>query len=294
VLDWRLDHTSSASPAEFPTATRQATRRRGHPHRATLAAIARDGTPQRDRRPLPAGAGRKVAQPHPSRLRRHPACIVGGRRSAGTGRPPRGSALVAHSRSTTPTIREPGPSDNQHRPSDAAHAHEVRGAAATWAALGAASRLRPEPLTLAARPINTAEVGLGGLSPNPKIPIKRRGARSAPRVVLQRGPLRVGTRRDALRDPASGTSRSIRAGLTRHLTTPMLRCIKMYVRLARARGGSPVASARLLEMSGHRCLSRTAVQRPYSDVGEADAPADTAATTVTDPRRTDQWRPDSA
>jgi hypothetical protein len=58
----------------------------------------------------------------------------------------------------------------------------------------------------------------------------------------------------------------------------------MSVRLARARGESPVASACLLEMSGHRCLSRTAVQRPYSDVGEADAPADTAATTVTDPK----------
>ena len=179
-------------PAEFPTATRQATRRRGHPHRATLAAIARDGSPQRDRRPLPAGAGRKVAQPHPSRLRRHPACIVGGRRSAATRRPPRGSALVAHSRSTTPTIREPGPSDNQHRPSEAAHAHVVRGAAATCAALGAASRLRPKPLTLAARPISTAEVGFGGLSPNPLIPIKRRGARSAPRVVL---PARAATRR---------------------------------------------------------------------------------------------------
>ena len=53
---------------------------------------------------------------------------------------------------------------------------------------------------------------------------------------------------------------------------------------------SPNGGAR----SGHRCLSRTAVQRPYSDVGEADAPADTAATTVTTRRRTNEWRPASA
>jgi len=46
--------------------------------------------------------------------------------------------------------------------------------------------------TLAARPINTAAVGLGGLSPNPMIPIKRRGARSAPHVVL---PARAASRR---------------------------------------------------------------------------------------------------
>ena len=51
----------------------------------------------------------------------------------------------------------------------------------------------------------------------------------------------------------------------------------------RARGGSSVASACLLEMSGHRCLSRAAIERPYSDIGVADAPASTAATTVTDP-----------
>jgi len=92
------------------------------------------------------------------------------------------------------TNLEPGPSDNQHRPSDQAHAREVTGAAATRAALGAASRRRPAPLNLAFRPITTPEMDFGDLSPNPMISIQLRGAPSAPRVVLPVGALRVGTR----------------------------------------------------------------------------------------------------
>jgi hypothetical protein len=174
---------------------------------------------------------------------------------------PRGSAQVAHSRSTTPTSREPRPSDNQHRPTDAAHAHEVRGAAATRAALGAASRLRPEPLNLTARPINTAEVGLGGLSPNPSS--LSSGAAPVPRRVssLQRGPLRVGTRGDALRDPASGTSRSIRAGLTRHLNDADVE-VHQDVRLI---------GARPRRISCRICLSARNVRSslPFADGGPA-------------------------
>jgi hypothetical protein len=56
------------------------------------------------------------------------------------------------------TNLEPGPSDNQHRPSDQAHAREVTGAAATRAALGAASRRRPAPLNRAKRADIEADV----------------------------------------------------------------------------------------------------------------------------------------
>ena len=52
-----------------------------------------------------------------------------------------------------------------------------------WAALGAASRVRPEPLNLAFRPITALEMCSGGLSPNPMISFKRRRAGHPKRCV---------------------------------------------------------------------------------------------------------------
>jgi hypothetical protein len=83
----------------WATATRQATRRRGHPYRPAMAATARRRSSQYDRGLIPARADRKVEQPHSGRLRCHPARAVGGSRRTATRRPPRRSPLVAHPRS---------------------------------------------------------------------------------------------------------------------------------------------------------------------------------------------------
>ena len=85
-----------------------ATRRCGYQRRPAMAAVARHRSPQRHRRPIPAGAGRKIEQSHPGRLRRRPARAVGGRRRTPTRRPPRRSPLVAHPRPATANA-EPGP-----------------------------------------------------------------------------------------------------------------------------------------------------------------------------------------
>ena len=95
----------------LPTATRQATRRRGHQRRPAMAAATRHRSPQRHRGPIPARTRGKVDQPHPGRLRRHPPPAVGGRRRTPTRRPPRRSPLVAHPRPATgnaePRTRNP-------------------------------------------------------------------------------------------------------------------------------------------------------------------------------------------
>jgi hypothetical protein len=70
---------------------------------------------------------------------------AGGRYRIPTRRPPRRSPLVAHPRSASANA-EPGPSDNQDRPSFPAADHNVTGPAATQAPLGVASSVRPEPL----------------------------------------------------------------------------------------------------------------------------------------------------
>ena len=95
----------------LPTATRQATRSRGHQPRPALAEATRHRSPQRHRGPIPARTRGKVDQPHPGRLRRHPPPPVGGRRRTPTRRPPRRSPLVAHPRPATgnaePETRNP-------------------------------------------------------------------------------------------------------------------------------------------------------------------------------------------
>ena len=122
-----------------------ATRRCGYQRRLAMAAPARHRSPQRHRRPIPAGAGGKTDESRPGRLRRRPPRAVGGRRRTPTRRPPRSSPLVAHPRSATASA-EPGPRNPQRRPSDQTHNHDVTPPAATQAALGTASRGRPEPL----------------------------------------------------------------------------------------------------------------------------------------------------
>ena len=76
-------NSTSDSPLRLPTSL-------------AMAAIARHGSPKCDRRSIPAGADRKIEQPHPGRFRRQPARAVGGRRRTPTRRPPRRSPLVAH------------------------------------------------------------------------------------------------------------------------------------------------------------------------------------------------------
>jgi hypothetical protein len=66
-----------------------------------MAATACHRSPQRQGGPFYTGACGKVEQPHPGRLRCHPACAVGGRRGTPPRRPPRRSPLVAHPRSAT-------------------------------------------------------------------------------------------------------------------------------------------------------------------------------------------------
>ena len=142
--------THRATPAQprhpsLATATRQATWRRRQPCRPAMAATSRHRSPQRHGGPLYAGACRKVEQPHPSRLRCHPARAVGGRRGTPTRRPPRRSPLVAHPRPATGNA-EPGACNPRGSPSDPAHDHDLTRQAATAAALGAPSRVRAEPL----------------------------------------------------------------------------------------------------------------------------------------------------
>jgi AAA domain len=96
--------------------------------------------PQRHGGPLYAGACRKVEQPHPRRLRCHPARAVGGRRGTPTRRPPRRSPLVAHPRSATGNA-EPGACNPRGSPSDPAHDHDLT--RPTAAALGAPPAFTP-------------------------------------------------------------------------------------------------------------------------------------------------------
>jgi hypothetical protein len=77
---------------------------------------------------------------------RHERSAVGGRRGTPTRRPPRRSPLVAHPRSATGNAG-PGACNPWGDPGDQAHNDEAIRPAATRAALGAASGLRPEPLT---------------------------------------------------------------------------------------------------------------------------------------------------
>jgi hypothetical protein len=126
---------------------------------------------------LPALA--KAEQPHPGRIRRRPPRSVGGRCRTPTRRSPRGSPVVAHPRSATPTNGVPGACSSPRRPSDPTDDHHAR-AAATLAALGAASRVRPEPLK-AAMPYNPYNAGvmLRGLVPNPRSTLLARRGRPA-------------------------------------------------------------------------------------------------------------------
>ena len=126
------------------TATRQATRRR------TPTETGNGGNCSPQKSPVPprthsCRSWRKVEQPHPGRLRCHPARAVGGRRRTPTRRPPRRSPLVAHPRSATGNA-EPGACNPRGSPSDPAHDHDLTRQAATAAALGAPSRVRAEPL----------------------------------------------------------------------------------------------------------------------------------------------------
>ena len=105
-------HPTRQRCSRLATATRQATRRRGYPRRLAMAAATRR-SPQRPRTHSCRNS-RKVAQPHPGRLRRHPPrAAVSGRRRHPTRRPPRRSPLVAHPRPATanaePRTRHPGP-----------------------------------------------------------------------------------------------------------------------------------------------------------------------------------------
>jgi AAA domain len=115
------------------------------PQSATTLQPALQQSPSRDRRLIPARTGGKVEQPHPGRLRRRPACAVGGRRGTPTRRPPCGGPLVAHPRSA-PADVEPGPRNPRRCPSDWADGDDATPPAATQAALGSATRVRPEPL----------------------------------------------------------------------------------------------------------------------------------------------------
>ena len=141
--------THRATPAQprhpsLATATRQATRH-GHLRRPAMASTSCHGSPQRYGGPLYAGACRKVEQPHPGRLRRHPPRAVGGRRGTPTRRPPRRSPLVAHPRPATGNA-EPRTRNPRGTPSDQAHDHDLTREAATAAALVGPSRVRAEPL----------------------------------------------------------------------------------------------------------------------------------------------------
>lgn len=111
-----------------------------------MAATARRRSAWRHRRPIPAGAGRKVKQPHQGRLRRHSSHAVRGRRRTPPRRSPRRSRLVAHPRSALSANAEPGRRNPNGGPGDPAHDHDVTRPAATGAVLGAASCVRPEPL----------------------------------------------------------------------------------------------------------------------------------------------------
>ena len=72
-----------------------------------------------------------------------PTCC--GSRSRTTTRPPRRSPLVAHPRPATGNA-EPTPGHPRGSPSGPAHDHQVTRPAATQATLGAATRVRSEPL----------------------------------------------------------------------------------------------------------------------------------------------------
>jgi hypothetical protein len=100
----------------------------------------------------------------PAEYESHPPPAVGGRRGTPTRRPPRRSPLVAHPRSATADA-EPGPCKQRGSPSDEPYDHDLTRTAATGAALGAASRVRPEPLK--PRQIATRRSVSVGLLPNP-------------------------------------------------------------------------------------------------------------------------------
>ena len=184
--------THRATPARprrpnLPTATRHATRRRGLPTRLAMAATARHRSPQRDRRPIPAGADRKVEQPHPGRLRRHPARAVGGRRRTPTRRPPRRSPLVAHPRSATRKrrTRTPQPPTPSQRPGAPPRRHPTSSDPCR-----ARRRLPRSARAAETSPprITTPEMCFGGLLPNPLISIQA----ALPAPALRSACLRAG------------------------------------------------------------------------------------------------------
>jgi hypothetical protein len=158
------------------TTTRQATRRCRHPYRLAMAAATRHRSPQYDRGPIPAGADRKVEQPHFCRLRRDPPRAVSGRCRTTPRRPRRRGSLVAHPRSVTAKA-EPGPGNPQRRSSDETYNHETIRPAAIQAPLGAASHVRPEPLK--PRRIPTPEESLGRVCPKPHYSVSSGPLRSA-------------------------------------------------------------------------------------------------------------------
>ena len=139
----------------------------GYPYRPAMAATARHRSPQRDRRPIPAGTRGKVDQPHPGRLRRHPPRAVGGRRRTPTRRPPRRSPLVAHPRPATANA-EPGTRNPRGNPSDQAHDHDAH---ATSSHPCRARRRLPRSARAAETSppdaSTTPEMCFGGLLPNP-------------------------------------------------------------------------------------------------------------------------------
>jgi AAA domain len=169
------------------TAPRQATCSHGHPHR--LASNARHRSPQRHRGPIPTGTRGKVEQPHSGRLRRHRPRPIGGRRRTPTRRPPRRSPLVAHPRSATGNA-EPGPCGPRGSPSDETYGHDLTRAAATEAALGAASGVRSEPLTRPPDAERRRDVSAGPVPKLTLICIRARLTRrsSSPRCRSRRDP----------------------------------------------------------------------------------------------------------
>jgi hypothetical protein len=116
--------------------------------------------PHRHHGPVPARADRKVEQPRPCRLRRHPLPAVGFSRRTITRRSSRRGPLVAHPRPATANA-EPGTRNPQRCPSN-----QAQDRAAARAAVGAAAGVRPEPLTRPPTQKDSPEVSAGSVGGN--------------------------------------------------------------------------------------------------------------------------------
>ena len=136
---------------------------------------------------------RKVAQPHPGRLRRHPARAVGGRRRTPTRRPPRRSPLVAHPRPSTAKRRTKN-TQPPRRPQRRGARPRPQG---TSSDPSHARRRRPRSARAAetSTRITTPQMCFGGLLPEPTDQYSCGAA--PPHASLPRGPLHAGHTGDA-------------------------------------------------------------------------------------------------